>query len=369
MQWMNWDKPVPLVIGRGWPALWQIRALGRAGIPVVHAWTSRNDPAMFSRYAHHINVSVSKIEARTVLDACALQTKNGMFLFDRWPGWEFLLGSRILQDDRNAAYWTLRDKWGTSMACRQVEVLAPKTAWNSLPKFSFPWVLKPCVKTAETRRCLGGGIRVLRSVCEAVETIGEIRNRDFILQEWIPGGPERLITVATCSDRNGRVVASFCFRKIRQYPAEAGVIVVGETHENQEAIRLTTLLLNHLGYVGLANTEFKLDLRDGQLKLLEVNPRLGKSHGFAVMCGVNLPLIRYRDFVGEPLPVIPVPEDGIVWADLAYDFKNCFVSHKQMYNIGLKDWLSTFLGKKVCPAMWALDDPLPALVHLKKVWM
>lgn len=367
--WMNWDKPVPLVIGRGWPALWQIRALGRHGIPVVHAWTSRHDPAMFSRYAHHIEIPTSEVGTRKILDACAAKTKSGMVLLDRWSEYEFLLESQILQDGCPDSYWALRDKSRTILACREAGVPTPKTVCNVLPRFDFPWVLKSCVKTAETRRLLDGGVRVLRSHDEAAEMIGRISDGCFVVQEWIPGEPQRLIAVATCSDRNGKVVADFCFRKIRQYPADAGAIVVGETHRSQEASRLTRLLLNRLGYVGLANTEFKLDPRDGQLKLLEVNPRLGKSHGFATMCGVNLPLIRYRDFVGQPLPdPAAVPEDGIVWADLAYDFKNCFVSHKEMYNVGLKDWLSTFVRKKVFPAMWALDDPLPALAHWRSVW-
>lgn len=365
---MNWDKPVPLVVGRGWPALWQIRALGRAGIPVVHAWISRNDPAMFSRYAHHIRIPTSEIEARHMLEKQALKTKNGMFLFDRWPEWEFLHDSQILQNDCPASYWILRNKAATALACQEAGVPTPKTFRDTLPGLTdFPWVLKPCVKTVETRHILGAGVRFLHTKAEAENLIHKVPGC-YILQEWISGGPERLITVATCSDKNGRVVASFCFRKIRQYPANLGTIVVGETHRNQEAIRLTCSLLNYLGYIGLANTEFKLDPKDGRLKLLEVNPRLGKSHGFAVMCGVNLPLIRYKDFIGETLPDIVTPENGILWADLAYDFKNCFVSHKKMYNIELRDWLSTFLGKNVYPAIWAPDDPLPTLVHLKNVW-
>lgn len=365
---MNWDKPVPLVIGRSWSALWQIRALGRVGIPVVHAWTSRKDSAMFSRYAYHVEIPESKIEARNVLEAHALKTKNGMFLFDRWPEYEFLLGSRILQDDRSATYWTLCDKAATVLACQEAGVPTPKTFRDALPVFvNSPWVFKPCVKTAETRRVLGGGVRLLHTTADVEDLVYEVQKR-YVLQEWVPGSPERLITVATCSDRNGRVVAGFCFRKIRQYPVETGTIVVGETHGNREAFRLTCLFLNYLGYVGLANTEFKLDPRDGQLKLLEANPRLGKSHGFATMCGVNLPLIRYKDFVGELLPEFAAPEDGIVWADLAYDFKNCFVSHRKMYGIELKDWLRTFLGKRVFSATWAKDDPLPALAHLRNVW-
>lgn len=361
---MNWDKPVPLVIGRGWPALWHIRALGREGIPVVHAWTPWNDPAMFSRYAKHVKLPRDRENARLVLSECAKKTKNGMFLLDRWPEYEFLM-SPALQDDCPTSYWSLRDKARMMKACEDAGVPVPKTVIGRLPSFDFPWVIKPCVKTEQTIRLLGSGVRITHSDEETLDLVSKLGGRDFVIQEWIPGGPVNLVATMTCSDRHGHVIADFGIRKIRQYPPDVGTIVVGETYRNQEVINLTKLLLNSLGYVGLANTEFKLDERDGQLKLLEVNPRLGKSHGFAVMCGVNLPLIRYKDFVGEPVPEPSVWTDGVVWADLLWDVKNCFVSHREMYDV---DWLGTFRNKRVLPAIWAKDDPLPALVHLKKVF-
>ena len=58
-------------------------------------------------------------------------------------------------------------------------------------------------------------------------------------------------------------------------------------------------LLKALGFHGISQVEFKRDPRDGRYKLMEVNPRLWQWHGLAAACGVDLPLIAYRDLTGE----------------------------------------------------------------------
>ena len=62
------------------------------------------------------------------------------------------------------------------------------------------------------------------------------------------------------------------------------------------------------GFHGISQVEFKRDPRDGRFKLMEVNPRLWQWHGLAAACGVDLPLIAYRDLTGER--VEPVSMNG-----------------------------------------------------------
>jgi hypothetical protein len=53
-------------------------------------------------------------------------------------------------------------------------------------------------------------------------------------------------------------------------------------------------LLASLGWTGVAMVEFKVDPRDGEPKLLEVNPRFWGSLHHAILCGVDFPFLLYR---------------------------------------------------------------------------
>ena len=69
--------------------------------------------------------------------------------------------------------------------------------------------------------------------------------------------------------------------------------------DRQEVVDQGLKLLRALSFHGLSQVEFKRDPRDGAYKLMEVNPRLFQWHGLAAACGVDLPLIAYRDLTGE----------------------------------------------------------------------
>ena len=68
----------------------------------------------------------------------------------------------------------------------------------------------------------------------------------------------------------------------------------------QEVVDAGLRFLRGLGFHGISQVEFKRDPRDGRFKLMEINPRLWQWHGLAAACGVDLPLIAYRDLTGEP---------------------------------------------------------------------
>ena len=76
----------------------------------------------------------------------------------------------------------------------------------------------------------------------------------------------------------------------------------------QEVVDAGLALLRALWFHGISQVEFKRDPRDGRFKLMEVNPRLWQWHGLAAACGVDLPLIAYRDLTGEQ--VEPVSKNG-----------------------------------------------------------
>lgn len=58
--------------------------------------------------------------------------------------------------------------------------------------------------------------------------------------------------------------------------------------------------------------EFKSDFRDGQYKLLDVNPRAWGWHSLCAPCGVDFPYLAYREALGEPLPDCTVSYQGAI---------------------------------------------------------
>ena len=91
-------------------------------------------------------------------------------------------------------------------------------------------------------------------------------------------------------------------------PPGIGTCRIGEAVWVQEVVDAGLKLLRGLGFHGISQVEFKRDARDGRFKLMEVNPRLWQWHGLAAACGVDLPVIAYRDLTGEQ--VEPVSMNG-----------------------------------------------------------
>jgi predicted ATP-grasp superfamily ATP-dependent carboligase len=122
-----------------------------------------------------------------------------------------------------------------------------------------------------------------------------------MFQELIPGGDDCLWTVGSYLDGEGRALGVFCGRKLLQAPAGVGTCRVGEAIWSPDAVDGALRLLRELGFHGISQVEYKLDPRDGSLRLMEVNARLWQWHSLASDCGVDLVEIAYRDVLGLPV--------------------------------------------------------------------
>jgi predicted ATP-grasp superfamily ATP-dependent carboligase len=125
---------------------------------------------------------------------------------------------------------------------------------------------------------------------------------------------------------------------------------VAEARWVPELADAAVALLLALEFHGIAQVEFKRDPRDGTFKLIEVNPRLWEWHGLAAACGVDFPRIAYLDSVGRPPPPARMDGDGRRWA-ITLARRSRPTPQRPPY----------------VDAMWARDDPRPALVHVARV--
>lgn len=109
-----------------------------------------------------------------------------------------------------------------------------------------------------------------------------------LLQERVIGPG---IGLFYCYD-NGRCIASFAHRRLREKPPSGGVSVMRESvAPHPEAERFGRMLLDHLCWHGVAMVEFKLDERDQTPKLMEINGRFWGSLQLAIDAGVDFPAL------------------------------------------------------------------------------
>ncbi len=97
----------------------------------------------------------------------------------------------------------------------------------------------------------------------------------------------------SCLYHEGRKLASFTHRRLRQMPPTGGVSTLRVSARNEVLEYMSERLLDSLGWHGIAMTEFKYDPITGDAWFIEINPRLWGSINLAVASGVDLVALLY----------------------------------------------------------------------------
>src|SRR5262249_34933085 len=149
-------------------------------------------------------------------------------------------------------------------------------------------------------------------------------------------------------------------RKIRRFPVYTGVTSLGICIPNDTVIRTTIAFMQAIGYRGILDIGYRWDVRDGQYKVLDVNPRIGCTFRlFSARCGLDVARALYFDLTGQPVPRTE-PANGRKWLVEDFDLISALSLWRQGC-LSLKDWLRSFSGVEEA-ACFALDDPLPFLL-------
>ena len=187
----------------------------------------------------------------------------------------------------------------------------------------------------------------------------------IIFQEYVPGMADQMYTVGIYADRNHDVLGVFTGRKVRGYPPDIGDCVVGQVEKLPlELVTLVKKMVKDLHYHGIAEFEFKKDPRNGEFKLIEINPRSWSWIGITPACDVSLLWIAYADLTGMEKGTYK--ESAIDQGDVKYikileDFLNCMYSYKKSgfpaYQMSLIQWWKSLRAKKKIYAEFCWDDP------------
>lgn len=97
----------------------------------------------------------------------------------------------------------------------------------------------------------------------------------------------------SCLYWDGRHVASFTHRRVREKTGAGGTSTVRQAARNALLEAYARALLDRLGWHGLAMVEFKYDPATRQAWFIEINPRLWGSLHLAIAAGVDFPAMLY----------------------------------------------------------------------------
>jgi predicted ATP-grasp superfamily ATP-dependent carboligase len=368
-----------VVIGGDCGAVGVVRSLGRAGIPTVFL-SGKNPLAGYSRYTTH------RLSWPGAEHADALGWLKDLAVRDGLEGWTlFPCGDEEVRlvsqqhDELSAVFRMCTPPWETTRwfadktltyrKAAELEIEYPQTYDISDPSdlsnldFRFPLVLKPAIKAGDNALTQSKVWRVadrdmlLRFYDDAVSMAG---SGGLIVQELVPGnGSTQFSYAAVC--RDGRPVLSMVARRLRQHPANYGTGTFVETVDDVVIEAQAERLLAGVGYSGMVEMEFKLDLRDGSYKLLDVNPRAWTWNSIGDVAGLDFPMTMWRLAQRERVPRMRA-RSGAYWMYLSRDFPEAC---REIFagRLSPSDYLRSFF-KPIAFATFAIDDPKPWLIDL-----
>jgi|SRR5579864_1644398 len=375
------DNSVPVIVLRSvhHGGLGIVRSLGRLGVPVYCIDTDAWTPAFSSRYCRRR--FIVDIENSPPEESVARLLKIGNQIggrpiliptTDRSTVWladnAGALRSEFRFPSQNAALVRLLcDKSRMQQLAARCGVptatsVVPRSKddlLNFVETAAFPVMVK-ATDDERLRRSAGGTkflIRNRRDLLDLYAKVDTPEDPGFLLQEFIPGEDWMFNGYF---DQNSRCLFGAAGKKIRRFPVSTGVTSLGVCLSNETVERINAAFMQAIGYKGILDIGYRYDYRNGQYKVLDVNPRIGCTFRlFASTSGLDVSRALYLDMTGQSVPPATV-SDGRKWMVEDFDLASAFLSRREK-NLTLKDWLKSLKGIQET-ACFSIDDPLPVLL-------
>lgn len=171
--------------------------------------------------------------------------------------------------------------------------------------FDYPLVLKPARSVSEhAGQRVSLGVTHVASAGELRRAIAALGDAAFpiLLQQRIVGPGIGIFLLLW----DGELLATFAHERLREKPPSGGVSVYSQSVAADAAlVAQSRLLLETMGWQGVAMVEFKRDARTGVAYLMEVNGRFWGSLQLAIDAGVDFPALLIAAASGEPVATPP----------------------------------------------------------------
>lgn len=378
------ERPPAIVLGGDVNAASVARSLGAAGVPVVALGTGAADPVRDSRFcARYIPFERSEqVQDRwqTWLEDNASSLTGAVLLPCNDHALELIAGSRrALQglglrpfeaDDEVLA--AMLDKRRTAELAERIGVPAPRSLLledatsleAAVEKIGLPCGLKPLhAHVLASHRGWGKFIIArdmphLRELLKQLDALG-VR---VLATEIIPGEDTCYRSYYSYIDEHGQPLLHFTKQKLRGHPPRQGLWSYHLTTRDPDVIEMGLRFFQRAGVRGLANVEFKLDPRDGVLKLIECNHRFTAANEIVRLAGLDLALLTYERALGLPGPDVSSYRTGMRLLNPVDDVR-AYRALRAEGKLSTAGWVRSLAHPLHLPLLrW--NDPLPELFSL-----
>jgi predicted ATP-grasp superfamily ATP-dependent carboligase len=229
-------------------------------------------------------------------------------------------------------------KMETMRLAASIGMSIPRTYSPDEPVEAFPVVVKANTGSGRVRY---------------VNSARELRNcgrDDVVVQEYVAGEGCAFFGLLD----HGEPRAKFMHRRLREYPVTGGASTAAESLVDPILSELGLRILKALRWHGVAMVEFKRD-RDGQYRLMEINPKFWGSLDLAITAGVEFPWLAVLMATGAPFASI---EDYRVGARFRWVFDDLIHAVARPRDLGA--FLRDFWDPMVADDL-RFDDPGPSL--------
>jgi D-aspartate ligase len=371
-----------VVVGGDYQGLGIVRSLGRHGVPVCVV-DNEHSLSRFSKYTtRFVRVHDLRDERKTVdslLDIGKRHNLHGWVLyptrdetvaaFSRYRT-ELETVFRVPTPEWNSVQWAW-DKRNTYRLAQELGIPTPVTLYpehadqlSDLRGLRLPVAIKPAIKehfiyATKAKAWCANTDEQLRDLFHKASQL--LPRGEVMVQEIIPGGGSQQYSYCAFF-RDGQAIGKMVARRRRQHPLQFGrASTYVETVNVPVLEELSERFLQAIDYYGLVELEYKLDPRDCQYKLLDVNARTWGYHSLGGRAGSDFSYMLYSDQIGLPVSSCRA-KSGVAWMRLTTDLPAACMAILAK-EVDLKSYLQSL---KACSeeAVFSSEDPLPSVAEI-----
>jgi predicted ATP-grasp superfamily ATP-dependent carboligase len=380
------DKIPVLILGGQENALSIARSLGKRGIP-IHVSADPDCWALRSRYCSGRYPRPAGVESKDYWGGLLLSNnksplEGSVILTGSDEAIEFVARNRtelekryILERNRPELQLALLDKQKTLELARSVGVPTPNY-WKVDTvedvrriggDIQFPLIIKPIHSHLFQKQYNGAKYHLVRDHSELTAKLSDVlaRGLEVMVTELIPGPDSLLNSYYTYIDENDQPLFHFTKRVIRRFPKNSGLATYHITEWLPETAELGKRFFQGIKLRGLGNIEFKRDLRDGKLKVIESNARFTAAQELVLRSGMDIALLIYTHLTGQPMPRLDAYQEHL---RLLF-FRSDLAAYRELRDRGeltWLEWLGSLAHRQVFPC-FSLTDPVPVLDRSQQV--
>jgi predicted ATP-grasp superfamily ATP-dependent carboligase len=357
-------------------ALGIIRSLGRRGIPVVYI---DSEPGSIARHSRYINkrltctkIKNSESDLVNLLKDFGKQQDNRMMIVP--TGDEAVLALSKHRAELEPFYHLPVPEYDTAQklvnkkrfynTLNEMQIPYPKTYFPDSPtelvsigkKLAYPYIIKPAY-SIPFQEIFGRKVFHVKSPQDLDQAAARLRdkNMEVMIQEIIPG--RGIYAFFTYFNNLSEPLAICGWDKIRQYPLDFGCGTLCKSNWRPDAANYALQLLRTIGFHGFAEVEVKMDPRDGEYKMIEINTRTSLQNALAAECGADIAYVAYLDAGGRVEESSLSFRNSTLWAEDFLDTVS-LLKHLGRRDISIGEIVDSLNpGKVRSVAAW--DDPMP----------